>query len=213
MRNNGKKLSLHRLEALSDGIFAIAMTIMVLNLNVPRDAGINGASDLVKLLLSMWPVFMDYAISFMLLASMWIESNEHLDHLRHTDKRYLTFNMIRLMLITLIPFSTSLMTDYSGLITAEMFFHFNYFFIKVLTVANWKYIKKHEQLMHPDMKNLRDVDDSIRLNSMMACLPLIAVAITLFAPDWSNLVYLLVPFMFASKRKRKRESITIIDEK
>jgi len=209
VKETGKKLSLHRIEALTDGIFAIAMTIMVLNINVPQSFEIKNAGDLSAALFNMWPVFLDYAISFMLLASLWIETNVHFDFLRHTDRRYLTFNLIRLMLITLIPFSTALMTKYSGMIVAELFFHLNYFLIKFMTVINWGYIKKNEQLIHPDKKDMDVVKDSISLNLILSVVPIIAICFTFVNPDWSNIVYICIPFITAIIRKKREKNHSI----
>lgn len=93
-----------RLEAFSDGVMAIIITIMVLELKVP-------ASHAPAALIGVWPVFLSYLLSFLVIAIYWV--NHHgLFHLcRYVDNAVLWTNMFFLLCISLIPFATAYMGE------------------------------------------------------------------------------------------------------
>lgn len=93
-----------RLEAFSDGVIAIIITIMVLELKVPH-------SDNVSVLLNMWPIFLSYMLSFLMVAVYWI-NHHHLFHLvRSVNSKILWSNIALLFCISLIPFFTAYMNE------------------------------------------------------------------------------------------------------
>jgi uncharacterized membrane protein len=89
-----------RLEAISDGVIAVAITIMVLELHPPHNA--NPAS-----LLSLWPQFASYVVSFGFVATYWVNHRYLFRHLKRVDERLLWTNMGLLFLLSLIPFATA----------------------------------------------------------------------------------------------------------
>ena len=93
-----------RLEAFSDGVIAIIITIMVLELKVPPDHSWHG-------LLQLWPVFSSYVLSFVMVAIYWL-NHHHLIHLaRHVDGKILWCNVNLLFWISLIPFTTAFLGE------------------------------------------------------------------------------------------------------
>lgn len=89
-----------RLEAFSDGVFAIIITIMVLELKVPH-------STQISALLSLWPTFLSYILSFWLVAIYWV-NHHHIIHLvTKANSAILWTNMLLLFFLSLIPFSTA----------------------------------------------------------------------------------------------------------
>jgi uncharacterized membrane protein len=93
-------LSPARLEAVSDGVFAVILTIMVLDLRPPRDATLSGY-------LVLWPHFAIYALSFTVLATFWVNHRYLFSYLKRVDERVLWCNMTLLFFLSLIPFSTA----------------------------------------------------------------------------------------------------------
>jgi uncharacterized membrane protein len=89
-----------RLEAISDGVIAVAITIMVLELHPPHDA--SPAS-----LLGLWPQFASYVVSFGFVATYWINHRYLFRHLKRVNERLLWTNMGLLFLLSLIPFATA----------------------------------------------------------------------------------------------------------
>lgn len=102
-------MSTSRLEAFSDGVIAVAITLLVLDLHVPSPAG---AGSLARHLIEQWPGFAAYLVSFLTIGVIWINHHAMLRRLASTDNSILTFNVLLLMCIVMLPFTTSLMAEY-----------------------------------------------------------------------------------------------------
>jgi uncharacterized membrane protein len=101
-----------RTEALADGIFATVMTILVLALVVPTITGMNTAATLQSDLYNLFPDLFAYVITFIFLGVLWIGHQSTLSHITHFDLRILWFNILLLMGVGLIPFTTALLGRY-----------------------------------------------------------------------------------------------------
>ena len=201
--NENNLLDKHRLEALLDGIFAISMTILVLNIEVPPNMGIAGPGALLIALQEMMPTFLNYVISFIILASLWVNNNHQFRYIKVTEKTHLWLHLWSLLFIVLIPFSTSLMGDYSGLIVAELFFHLNLLCLGILSIIKWDYIIKHQYLLRQDKYGISVIRRDRRRSLVFIIVPLIAICVTFIAPDWSTLSYVLIPLVASLLRKSK----------
>ena len=138
-----------RIETLVDGIFAIAMTLLVLSLNVPNFPYPATDTQVLNSLLSMGQQFSVYFISFILLASFWRVNHAQFYFIKKTDQTLLWINIIWLSFIALIPFSTNLIGNYGYLKVSLIFFDLNIFLIAILFNLNWYYA---------DKKNFIDAD-------------------------------------------------------
>lgn len=101
-----------RLEAFSDGVFAVAITLLALDLQVPRLGNAASAHDLAKALASQWPNYMAFATSFFTVLIMWVNHHGFFKLVHRTSARLLFANGFLLMVTTAVPFSTSLVTRY-----------------------------------------------------------------------------------------------------
>ncbi|MHB8693803.1 MAG: TMEM175 family protein [Solirubrobacteraceae bacterium] len=108
-----------RLEAFSDGVIAVAITLLVLNITVPDPAAltqfVNGHrvhESLGHALVQKWPEYAAYATSFLTIGIIWINHHAMISRLRAADHAILIINIVLLMTIAVIPFSTSLMATY-----------------------------------------------------------------------------------------------------
>ena len=102
-----------RIEALSDGVFAIAMTILVIDIKIAPLTEKSGGYELMGQLWKMWPLFRSYYISFAILGMYWISHHTLFHYFAKHANRPLTYlNILFLCLITLIPFSTHLIGEY-----------------------------------------------------------------------------------------------------
>ncbi len=106
-------LPLNRIEAFSDGVIAILITILVLEFKVPDLHGVSDLREALKLALSAGiPKVISYMISFLVLTVWWV-AHHHLFHLlRYADRITLWLNALFLMFLSLIPFPTGLMGEY-----------------------------------------------------------------------------------------------------
>jgi uncharacterized membrane protein len=98
-----------RVEAFSDGVFAIAITLLILELKVPRGLG---AADLGHALIEEWPSYAAYFVSFATIGIMWISHHWLFSLIRRVDQPLLILNGLLLLTISVMPFPTALMADY-----------------------------------------------------------------------------------------------------
>ena len=99
-----KKPGPERLSAFSDGVIAIIITIMVLELKVPHQATLAAV-------LALWPVLVSYALSYLIVAMIWVNHHHLLLYIRHADSLILYTNLLLLFLVSLIPFFTEYMAE------------------------------------------------------------------------------------------------------
>ncbi|MEU7798977.1 TMEM175 family protein [Micromonospora arborensis] len=95
-----------RLTAFSDGVFAIAVTLLVLEIQPPQNFG-----HLLRGLGALWPSYLAYALSFLLIGQVWVNHHVMFDRVRHVDHGILFLNTVLLMVIAFLPFSTSLLAE------------------------------------------------------------------------------------------------------
>lgn len=105
-------LSRVRLEALSDGIFAIALTILVLELKVPEIADRHSVAELARGLGRNAATFASWVLSFILLGVMWYRHNQGYRHLRHVTRGMTLFHLVQLAMAAFFPFCAALMGRY-----------------------------------------------------------------------------------------------------
>lgn len=118
-----------RTEALADGIFATVMTILVLSLVVPTITGMNTAATLLSDLYRLLPDIFAYIITFIFLGVLWIGHQSTLSHITKFDLRIIWFNIILLMGVGLIPFTTALLGRYPMQPVADVAYGINGVFV------------------------------------------------------------------------------------
>jgi len=101
-------MSKERLEAFSDGVIAIAITLLVLDLKVPPVGG----GSLAHALGEQWPSYAAYVISFLTIGIIWINHHAAMRRLRAVDHSVLTLNLLLLLCIGALPFTTALIAEY-----------------------------------------------------------------------------------------------------
>src|SRR2546421_9145047 len=98
-----------RLEAFSDGVFAVAITLLALDLAV---AGPEGTGSLTDQLHGKWPAFLAYLISFFMIGIIWVNHHALVRQITKADRTLLFLNLVLLLFVVLIPFSTAIVADY-----------------------------------------------------------------------------------------------------
>ncbi|HEV2659432.1 MAG TPA: TMEM175 family protein, partial [Ktedonobacteraceae bacterium] len=97
---------------MSDGIFAVAMTLLVLDLHVPVSNAINSEHDLWKALLLLSPRLLTYSMSFLTLGIFWTGQQTQLNHFVRSDRNLTWIHLGFLLAVTLTPFSTGLLASF-----------------------------------------------------------------------------------------------------
>jgi uncharacterized membrane protein len=103
--------SLDRLAALSDGVFAFAMTLLVLDLHVPVVTGIRSEHDLWLALVAIWPRFVTYLMSFMTLGIFWVGQQTQFSFYQRVNRNYSWLQIGFLAIVAIMPFSTALLSE------------------------------------------------------------------------------------------------------
>src|SRR6266568_6692942 len=97
-----------RVEAFSDGVFAIAITLLILIIEPPK-SGVNLGHELLRL----WPSYLAYAASFLTIGIMWVNHHTIFRHFARVDRPLLLLNILLLMLIAFVPFPTRVVAEHA----------------------------------------------------------------------------------------------------
>jgi TMEM175 potassium channel family protein len=137
-----------RVEAFSDGVFAIAITLLVLDLKIPQDA----PGGLLATLLRQWPTFLAYLTSFATILVMWVNHHKLFTHIRRTTGAFLFLNGLLLLFVTVVPFPTSLISAHlrsADAKTAAAIYAGTYFAIAIAFNTLWRYASSGRRLIDP----------------------------------------------------------------
>lgn len=181
----------NRMEALTDGIFAFAMTLLVLSLNVPE--GLHDPSDaaIAAMLVGQIPALFHFFLAFFILASFWIAHHAQVDRIRHIDRTFLWINIAALMFVVLVPFSVSLIGDYPDGTFATVIFEANLLFIGLLFAAQWRYAAHDGRLVRPGTDIRRG---NLRV-MVVPAVSAVAILLALAGWSWSTAAYAVIPLV------------------
>jgi uncharacterized membrane protein len=141
-----------RIEAFSDGVFAIAITLLVLQLKVPQESDVKEI-PLVTQLLSQWPAYVSFVISFAFIGIMWINHHRLFNHIYRSDNNLMILNLLLLMGVTAVPFPTAVLAEHLGHFDdrdAAMFYNGVYVVIALMFNALWRYAAHKGRLLGHD---------------------------------------------------------------
>jgi uncharacterized membrane protein len=204
-QNSQKTYQADRLKALSDGIFAFAMTLLIINIDVPLISPQNVQLELGQKLLEMIPMFADFILSFALLAVFWIIHQKQYEFIKKVNEPLLWINILFLLSIVFVPFSTNLISKYDSSVIAVEFFNFNLFIVGIMSYVQWTYASRHglidagiteEQLETRSKKNFVIIPVSI-----------FAMILAFFSPGWCTLVYITIPIIIAYLERKPNKII------
>ncbi len=142
--------SLERLAALSDGIFAVAMTLLVLDLHVPVRKGINTEQDLWNALVNLAPNLLPYLMSFLTLGIFWVGQQTQLNHFTRSNRNLTWIHLAFLLAVTLMPFSTGLLAAFITFRLALVVYWLNILLLGSVLFVSWRYAQ-HAGLMKDDI--------------------------------------------------------------
>lgn len=127
-----------RLEAFADGVFAIAATLLIIEIRLPGEDVGQGLKDL-------WPSYFAYALSFLSIGIMWVNHHVVLSYTRESDRAFLFINIFLLMAIAFVPFPTALYAEHlghDGAREAAVAYGLTFVFIAACFQAFWQYASR-----------------------------------------------------------------------
>src|SRR5918995_6184737 len=137
----------NRIEALSDGIFAIVMTLLILELHVPNLPPTAPNVEVTPALIALWPKFVSYLVAFVSLGVFWIAHHIMYHAIRRADRALLWLNIFFFMFVSLLPFSTSLLNAFSEAFIAPLFFGANLAIIGWILFFQWRYASSQPEML------------------------------------------------------------------
>jgi len=195
----GGGLSTRRLEALVDGVFAVAMTLLVLTLVVPREpAGLAPAALTRQLghdLYALRFTVLTYAISFVVAGVYWVGHHNQFPVIRRADRVLLWITILFLMCVTGIPFSTALLGTYPDQQIAVVVYGANLILIGLVLALQWWYATSGCRLTDPGLDPLL-VRQAMRRILMGTAIYLLAIGLSFASPALSLAIYALVPVLY-----------------
>ncbi|GCE30756.1 DUF1211 domain-containing membrane protein [Dictyobacter alpinus] len=145
-----------RLEAFSDGVFAVAITLLVLDIKLPH-ADVTGKlldnSELWHAIFEQWPTLLAFVSSFFTIGIMWLNHHRIFKHIKHLDTPLMFLNMLLLMIIVFIPVPTSLLSEYiiyPDQKTAVLLYSGTFFAMALCFNVLWRYASHKGRLLGKD---------------------------------------------------------------
>lgn len=202
------KTDVSRLEAFSDGVFAVAITLLILEIKVPQLATTKAASaDLFHALSGQWPSLIAYVISFISILIMWVNHHEVFGLIRRVSRGILFANGILLLLITFVPFPTAVLARYMNTTAAPAaaaFYCGSFVLVNIGYNLLWFVARTSRESLKEDMS-----DEQIRKisRSYLSALPvyLSATALALWHPFVGLALFLLPWTIWARLRYTSKE--------
>jgi uncharacterized membrane protein len=178
------------MEAFSDGVFAIAITLLILEVAVPAGS----ADDLLRALVEEWPAYLAYLVSFATIGAVWLAHTVITEYLDHATSLLMRLNLLLLLVVAFLPFPTKLLGEFSHQEGAERvavtFFGLNLLLCLGLVLLVWRYAVK-QGLVKPDLADADVQTLTKRLTPILAVYVLL-IALGLFLPFAAVLGYLML---------------------
>jgi uncharacterized membrane protein len=200
----------NRLEAFSDGVFAIAITLLVLEIKVPPPNTALGAE-----LLQLWPSYLAYVVSFLVIGAIWINHHAMFHHIVRVDGTLLLLNVLHLMLIAFLPFPTAVLAEafhrgtdepiaaafYGGILTV----------IGIFVNAMWRYAARGYRLIstHLTATKIRKINRQFIVGPSVYA---IATVVALVLPWLAVLLFILLNLFYLWPRWGHKTAPSRIDD-
>ncbi|GCE50270.1 putative membrane protein [Thermosporothrix hazakensis] len=182
MADPEKWYSKDRLVALSDGIFAIAITLLVIDIRLPEGLDPRNHALITEKFFELFPQFLSYIVSFLVIANYWMAHRRLMANVEHINDRLTKAHLILLFIIALIPVSTNFFGTYYGVPILTVFYTLNLAFCGIASVFILFYTRFHRNLAPEDPTILRHMDHRLR-SALVPPVVFVASLLFLFFPD------------------------------
>ena len=183
------KAGLERLVFFSDAVFAIAITLLALDIRLPVDANNLTDQQLYQSLTEIWPKYLSFIISFLVIGNFWIAHHRRYRMISRYDTRLLLLNILVLMSIAFIPFPTSILSE-NGNRTATIFYSLSIALTGLLSALLWWYASWKNRLLKSDF------DPEISYRNLLSILTipvvfLLSIGLAFINPDLAKFSWIL----------------------
>jgi uncharacterized membrane protein len=190
-----------RIEAFSDGVFAIAITLLVLAIKVPKSADLGVGGSLFSVLLGLWPHYLAFVTSFATIFAMWVTHHRIFTFVQRSDHFFLYWNGLLLLLITFLPFPTTLLAEYllhpEGKVAGAAFAG-TLVAIALTFKGLWRYAAKNGRLLARSI-DLKDIEQITKQHRYGPILYFTAFAVSFVSTGMSAGLCLCLAVFFGYK--------------
>lgn len=189
----------NRVEAFSDGVFAIVVTILVLELKVPEGQG----SELWHGLVEQWPHYAAYVVSFLIIGVMWVNHHTIFSHLKRVDRPLLFLNLLVLMVVSVIPYTTNILAEHltdgdSAKVAAVLYSGWTVVYALAF-LAFWWYVTQVGHLFHETVDKEGARATRLRFGLGAIAYPL-TVVLSFFSAPLTLVAHFLIALYYAANQ-------------
>ncbi len=185
-------LSTNRIEAFSDGVFAVAITLLILEVKVPA---IEHGGDLWQALWMLWPKIHAYVVSFAVIGIFWIGHHIMFHYIKRSDRILLFLNTLLLMFISTIPFVAALIGEYRDEPTALAVYGAVLALTGLIFALLWYYASAHHRLVSPTLSPAL-ISLGRKAILLAPSIYIIAIIFSFISPWIAKVIYLIVPLLY-----------------
>ena len=197
--NSHDPLGMERIVFFSDAVFAIAITLLALEIRLPESESLLDDRELFEQLTGVWHSYLGFFISFMVIGVFWMAHHRKFRLIKRFDSRLMMLNLLMLMVIAFIPFPSSLISKYPGQ-TATIFYALTMIVGELLLGLIWWYASWNNRLTDLDLKQRRRQFINPIATSLVF---VVSIGIAFVSPDIAKLSWFLIfPVSLAANRER-----------
>jgi uncharacterized membrane protein len=204
MREDDHKLPLRsiRLEALGDGIFAVAMTILAIELKWPelKDTSMQGFANAFR---GLWPGLLCYLISFVVLGIMWFGHRMIFEYIGRTNRYFIFLGILFYMMVCLVPVSTRFLAENSLQWGTIFVYGLNLSLCNLSLYSQWEYGIKHKVLLERELP-VQVIKEARFLFLVSPVVYAAAIIISIWLPFISLCIFIITPLIYLIPNKLDR---------
>ncbi|MCF3109250.1 TMEM175 family protein [Niabella sp. CC-SYL272] len=201
-----------RIIAISDGVFGVALTLLVLEIRIPFMDSIRSEQDLIAAFLALKSKFLVYLLAFMTTGIFWVGHSSQYKYIEGSDRNLNWINLLFLLSVTMLPFTTAFLGDYTHFKFPIAVYWLNIFLMGTMLYINWAYACRHHFV---DEKVRAVVDIPLRRRIITAQSLYLSGALLCFISPLLSIAFIILVqlnYAFAFLSQRKRGSGTAIPE-
>jgi uncharacterized membrane protein len=196
-----RSVSKETLVAFSDGIFTIAITLLILEIRLPEIPSSEIDARFVENMVTIFPKILGFALSFFIIAMYWLSYHRIFHFIRRTDRPLMLQNILFLFFVVLMPFSTYLIGLYGAHETVVVFYAANITVTSAILYSMWRHASGDRLLVDPDLD-----DEVIRYLRRRSLIPvmvfLVSVGVAIFSPLLAMILWIANFFLVAFQERR-----------
>jgi uncharacterized membrane protein len=204
-KEENNSLGSERVATLADGVFAIVLTLLVIDLKAPEAVS---SGQLIEHLAALGPKFFSYALTFGIVAIFWFGHHMEFHYIKRSDRIHLWLNLLFMMAIGFLPFSASLLGNNLNQPVASAFYGVHLALLGLIRYFHWRYATDGHRLVDAQMdKGL--IEEVNKIFLWVPCLYLAAAAVSFINVNASLVIYiaLAVRYILSAKQDRHLTSL------